>query len=53
MALNAAQAHISLAHMAYVQANEVLLDNSLSVVDAHVGHDVLLPLDVFWPTSVF
>ena len=51
MALNAAQACMSLACAAYAQANVVLLDDPLSVVDAHVGHDVSLPLDVFRPTS--
>ena len=43
---------MSLTRTAYVQANEVLLDDPLSVVDAHVGHDVSLPLDAFQPTSV-
>ena len=41
-----------LARVAHMQVNMVLLDNLLSVVDAHMGHDVLHPLDVFWPTSI-
>ena len=52
MALNAAQAHMSLTRAAYVQANEVLLDDPLSAVDTHVGRDILLPLDTFRSTSV-
>ena len=52
MALNAAQAHMSLTHAAYAQANKVLLDDLLSVVDEHMGCDVSLPLDAFRPTSV-
>ena len=43
---------MSLAHTAYAQVNEVLLENPLSAVDAHVGRDVSLPLDAFRPTSV-
>ena len=52
MALNVAQARMSLAHTAYAQVNKVLLDNPLSAVDAHVGCDISLPLDAFWPTSM-
>ena len=51
-ALNAAQVHVLLACVAYVQANEVLLDDPLSAVDVHMGRDVSLPLDAFQPTSV-
>ena len=51
-ALNVAQARVSLTRAVYVQVNEVLLDDPLSVVDAHMGHDVSLPLDTFRPTSV-
>ena len=43
---------MSLAHAVYAQVNEVLWDDPLSAVDAHVGRDVLLPLDAFWPTSM-
>ena len=43
---------MSLTHAVYAQANEVLLDDPLSAVDAHVGRDVSLPLDAFRPTSV-
>ena len=52
MALNAAQACVLLTRMAYVQVNKVLLDDPLSVVDAHMGRDVSLPLDAFRPTSM-
>ena len=51
MALNAAQARMSLTCAAYLQVNKVLLDDLLSVVDVHMGCDVSLPLDVFRPTS--
>ena len=51
-ALNAAQACMSLTRAAYVQANVVLLDDPLSVVDAHMGRDIWLPLDTFQPTSM-
>ena len=52
MALNVAQACMSLARAAYAQVNMVLLDNLLSTVDAHVGCNVLLPLDMFQATSM-
>ena len=51
MALNVAQARMSLTHVVYAQVNMVLLDDPLSAVDAHVGYDISLPLDTFWPTS--
>ena len=51
-ALNAVQAHVLLACVAYMQVNKILLDDLLSTVDAHMGCDISLPPNVFWPTSV-
>ena len=52
MALNVAQMHMSLACAAYAQVTVVLLDDLLSAVDVHVGHDVSLPLNMFRATSM-